>query len=148
LLLERLQPTGLGHVHAAEPGFPVVESRPADPVLAADLCRLHAGFLLPQDPDDLLFREPRSLHRPPPSMGGLYSNLAEVQGLRSRSPNVGPIDVAVLTNLDGRNWWNLPIRVGIEIKLRQDRMSWLGRLIEGHCGKLSRYAEQCQGRDF
>ncbi|HEV2562269.1 MAG TPA: hypothetical protein VGT78_09015, partial [Rhizomicrobium sp.] len=46
--------------------------------------RLHTAFLLPQNRNDLLFREPQSLHRPYPFPGaGLYSNLEEVQGLRS-----------------------------------------------------------------
>jgi hypothetical protein len=37
--------------------LPLVEGRAADPVLAADIRRLRIRLLLPQDPDDLLFRE-------------------------------------------------------------------------------------------
>ena len=48
-------------------GLPLVEGRAADPVLAADIRRLRARLLLPQDPDDLFFREPARLHRPSPS---------------------------------------------------------------------------------
>jgi hypothetical protein len=49
--------------------------------------------VLLQDPDNLLFREPRSLHRPPLSGDGLYSFLQEVWGLRS-TPAVPVIGVA------------------------------------------------------
>src|SRR4051812_20353697 len=41
-------------------------------------------LVLAQYPDELLFREPRTLRRPYPSqVAGLYLNLEEVQGLRS-----------------------------------------------------------------
>jgi len=42
---------------AAVLGLPLVESRAADPVLAADVDRLCPGLLLAQNPDDLLCRE-------------------------------------------------------------------------------------------
>ena len=65
-------------------GLPLVEGRAADPVLAAHIRRLRPRLLLPQDPDDLFFREPAPLHRPSPFRGdGLYPNLEEIQGLRS-----------------------------------------------------------------
>src|SRR6185437_12801302 len=41
-----------------------VERRRADPVLAAHLGGRKPGLLLAQHRNDLLFREPRSLHRP------------------------------------------------------------------------------------
>ena len=44
-------------------GFPVVEARLADPVLPAQVGRLHAGLVLFQDGNDLLFRMPIALHR-------------------------------------------------------------------------------------
>src|SRR6185369_7105935 len=46
----------------AVPGLPFVERRAADAVLAAHVGRLCPGLLLPQYPDDLLFREPARLH--------------------------------------------------------------------------------------
>src|SRR5918996_509333 len=45
-------------------GLPTVKGRAADPMLAANIGRLRPGLLLPQDRNDLLFRMPRSLHRP------------------------------------------------------------------------------------
>ena len=43
----------------------------ADPVLAAHLGRLRPGLLLPQNADDLLFRELACLHVHPPAGDGL-----------------------------------------------------------------------------
>ena len=60
LLLERLQPLGVGHLHAAVLRPPRVERRVADPVLAAQLRSRCPGLLLLQDPDDLLLGEPRA----------------------------------------------------------------------------------------
>src|SRR5579863_6821602 len=60
LVLELLEPLGLGYIHAAELCFPGVERRRADPVLAADLGGRKPRRLLPQNPNDLFFREPRS----------------------------------------------------------------------------------------
>jgi hypothetical protein len=48
---------------APETALPVVERRLADPVLAAQIGRLRSSLVLLQHPDDLLFAEPRSLHR-------------------------------------------------------------------------------------
>src|SRR5262245_7992449 len=83
LVLERLQPLGVRHLEAAILRLPFVERRAADPVLAADVRGLRAGLLLPQNPDDLLFREPARLHVHPPAGDGLYPSLAEIAGLRS-----------------------------------------------------------------
>src|SRR5690606_36571729 len=58
LVFKRLQPTSLRHVEPAELVLPFVKCRRADPVTPTHLRRRHSGFLLPQDPDDLLFREP------------------------------------------------------------------------------------------
>lgn len=58
LVLQRLQPLGLRHVEPAEPGLPLVECRLADPMPPADIRRRNTRLLLPQDRDDLLFREP------------------------------------------------------------------------------------------
>nr|P17986.1 RecName: Full=Insertion element ISR1 uncharacterized 30.8 kDa protein A [Rhizobium sp.]CAA29833.1 unnamed protein product [Rhizobium sp.] len=71
LILERLEPPSLRHVEPAKLGLPFVKGRRADPVASAHLRRRYTGLLLPQDPDDLLFREPRSLHSVRPSLGGL-----------------------------------------------------------------------------
>jgi hypothetical protein len=66
-------------------GHTLVKRRLADPVLAADVRRLHPCLLLAQDRDDLFFREPRSLIVRLLPVVGLYSNLAEIRGLRSRA---------------------------------------------------------------
>jgi hypothetical protein len=58
LILQRLQPLRLRHFQPAEPGFPFVEDRRADAVLAANLRRRNPGLLLPQYRNNLLFREP------------------------------------------------------------------------------------------
>jgi len=55
--LKRLQPFGLGDVHAAEPGLPVLEGRFRDPVLARQIGGLRAGLVRLQQSNDLLFRE-------------------------------------------------------------------------------------------
>lgn len=61
----------------------------ADPVLAADVRRRAPRFLLTQDADDLLFREPALTHRPSPSWSyGLYPNLEEIEGLRSTAISI------------------------------------------------------------
>lgn len=46
---------GLGDVHAAELGFPLVDARIADAVLAAQVRDHDAGLVLLQDADDLFF---------------------------------------------------------------------------------------------
>src|SRR3546814_4535656 len=58
LVLQHLQPSRLRHVQPAIPGLPLVEGGIRDAVTTADIRRLRTGLLLPQDPDDLLFREP------------------------------------------------------------------------------------------
>lgn len=51
---------------------------------AAHIRRPLTGLLLTQDRDDLLFAEPTALHLIRLLMGdGLYSNMEEIQGLRS-----------------------------------------------------------------
>lgn len=57
---------GIGDVHAAELRLPGIECRFRHPMLPTKIGALRSGFMLSQDPDDLLFREPRSLHRPSP----------------------------------------------------------------------------------
>jgi hypothetical protein len=64
LVLKLLEPLGLGHIHPAKLSLPTVKRRYADPVLAAHLGGRNARLLLAQYRNDLLFREPRSLHRP------------------------------------------------------------------------------------
>src|SRR5208283_697910 len=63
LALKSLQPLGLGHLKPAVLGFPVVEARLANPVLAAQLGRLYPGLVLLQDRNNLFFRIPLALHR-------------------------------------------------------------------------------------
>src|SRR6266851_2232103 len=60
---ERLQSLGVRHLHAAEPGLPVVQRRFRHPVLPAQIRGLRSRLVLAQDRDDLLFRKPASLHR-------------------------------------------------------------------------------------
>lgn len=62
LVLKRLQPLRLRHIHAAELGLPVVERRVRNPVPAAQVGDLRARLLFPQHPDDLLFRKSLPLH--------------------------------------------------------------------------------------
>src|SRR5690606_36793306 len=69
LLLQRLQPLGLRHLHAAILLAPCVERRIGDAVLAAQLRRRQSRLMLFQDADDLLFREPGSFHYPSPLSG-------------------------------------------------------------------------------
>src|SRR5262249_23586060 len=83
LILERLQPLGVRHLEATLLSLPLVESRTADPVLAANIGRLGPSFLLAQHPDDLLFREPARLHVHPLTGDGLYPFLEEISGLSS-----------------------------------------------------------------
>ncbi len=63
LAFQPLQALGLGDLKPAVLGLPVVEARLTDPVLAAQLGRLHPGLALLQDRNDLLFRMPLALHR-------------------------------------------------------------------------------------
>ena len=99
LIFKLLQLAGIGHIHAAKPGFPFVIRGVADPVLAPDISGRHAAFLRPQYPDDLLFREPCLPHRPTPSQAvGLYSFLDQFAGLRSHN---------VSTRLTGDCLWCL-----------------------------------------
>ncbi len=58
LILHRLQPLRLAHVHPAELLLPAIRRRRTDPMLTAHICRLHTSLMLLQDPDDLLFRMP------------------------------------------------------------------------------------------
>jgi len=83
LVLERLQPLGIRDLEAAILGLPFVEGRAADPVPATQIGGLRPGLLLPQDSDDLLFREPACLHVHPPVGDGLYPSSEEIPGLRS-----------------------------------------------------------------
>jgi hypothetical protein len=55
LVLHRLQPLRLAHIHPAVLRLPAIECRRADPVLTTEIRRLHASLVLLQYPDDLLF---------------------------------------------------------------------------------------------
>jgi hypothetical protein len=61
----------------------IAERRAADPVLTAHVGRLRSGLMLPQNPDDLLFREPARLHVHPLPGDGLYPFLEKFSGRRS-----------------------------------------------------------------
>ena len=87
LVLNLLEPLGLGHLHPAKLRLPTVEGRRADPVLAAHLSGRKPRLLLAQHPNDLLFCEPRSLHGPVLSSGRtLASRGGNLGGRSSRSP--------------------------------------------------------------
>jgi hypothetical protein len=58
LVFQSLQFTGIRNVHPAKLGLVLVKGCLGDAVLAADIRRLHPGFLLTQYPDDLFLREP------------------------------------------------------------------------------------------
>src|SRR3954469_19466444 len=62
LVLERLEPLGLGHIHTPVTGFPVVQRGFRDPVLARQIGRLGPSLVILQHRNDLLFRKPGSLH--------------------------------------------------------------------------------------
>ena len=83
LILQHLRPARIRHIEPAVLRLPLVERRAADPVLAAHIRRLRPRLLLPQDRDNLLFREPAPLHRPCPPIDGLYPIPEGFHGLRS-----------------------------------------------------------------
>ena len=58
LLLEAVQPLGLADVHPAILGFPLLNGRNADALLAAPIGHGNPGHMLFQDADDLGFGEP------------------------------------------------------------------------------------------
>ena len=60
---------GVRHAHPAELGLPGVDRALGYAVLARQLARFRAGLVLPQDPDDLLFRKSRSFHSVRPFKG-------------------------------------------------------------------------------
>src|ERR1700738_5104250 len=62
LVLELLQTLGLGDVHAAVFGLPIIQRRFRDPVLAREIGGLRARLMLPQHANNLLVRKPGSLH--------------------------------------------------------------------------------------
>nr|BAH89853.1 UDP-glucose pyrophosphorylase [uncultured bacterium] len=68
LLLQRLQPLGLRHLHAAILLAPGVKGRVGYPVFAAQLTGRHASLMLLQNADDLFLRKPGSLHCLSPSL--------------------------------------------------------------------------------
>jgi hypothetical protein len=58
LVLQRPQPLGVGRLHTAELGLPLVEGGPADAMPAAQVLGLGPRIMFLQNPNDLLFREP------------------------------------------------------------------------------------------
>ncbi len=64
-----------------------------------------------------------------------------------RARGTPPIDIVILSEDDDKDWWRIPIRVGIEIKLRQDRRN-LSALALGDFQKLTRYAKESAGSKF
>src|SRR5205823_10698620 len=80
LVLQRPQPLGVGYIETAELGLPFIKRRRADPVFATDLCCWNPGLLFPQHRDDLLFREPSSLHRPSLRLGRTLVSFGGVSG--------------------------------------------------------------------
>jgi hypothetical protein len=62
LVLHRPKFLGLGHIHAAELGFPFVDAGITDTVLAAKVSDRDACLVLLQDADDLFFRKSTALH--------------------------------------------------------------------------------------
>ena len=71
LVLERLQPLGLGHRHPGILRLPGIERAFRHAVLAAEIGTLRACLMLLQDANDLLFRQSRLLHRPSSPWAGL-----------------------------------------------------------------------------
>ena len=62
LVLKPLRALGLADVHPTILGFPLVDGRIADAVLAAQICDGNPGLVLFQNADDLIFGEPAALH--------------------------------------------------------------------------------------
>jgi hypothetical protein len=62
LVLQRLQPPGVGQVHPAVLSLPIIKGRLGNAVFAAKIRNLRDRLLLAQNPDDLLFRKPLPLH--------------------------------------------------------------------------------------
>jgi hypothetical protein len=87
------------YLHAAVLGLPVVKRRFRDAVLARQIRRLRPGLVLLQHPDDLIFREPCSLH------------LSVLQEGRTLNP--------VEENLSGRSTRAVPrVRAGARLENR------------------------------
>ena len=75
LNFERLEPLGLGHIHAAELGAPLVERGVAEAPFAAQLLDRHPSIGLLQETDDLLFAVSALLHvRHSPWFDGLLNS--------------------------------------------------------------------------
>lgn len=69
-------------------------------MLAAQIGCLRARFVFAQNRNDLLFRKPRTLHRPYPFQGpALCSNSEEVQRLRSLPKLVSNDDLPTFVGL-------------------------------------------------
>src|SRR3984957_9992321 len=64
LVLHRLKPLRLAHFHPAVLRLPAIKCCRADPMLPANIRRLHPSLMLLQDPDDLLLCVPALLHAP------------------------------------------------------------------------------------
>jgi len=62
-VLAMRQPLGHMDVHTAMLGLPIAERGFRDDVLAREIVRLCAGFVLLQHRNDLFFRNPCSLHQ-------------------------------------------------------------------------------------
>src|SRR6056297_1312100 len=83
--LQRLQPPGVGHFHAAILRPPLVEGRIANPVLAAQILCAQPSLVLLQNANDLFFAETASLHRLSPSVENrLTSNRGLFRGAGHR----------------------------------------------------------------
>src|SRR5205085_1663294 len=83
LVLKRPKPLSVRHLHSPLLRLPFVKRGIADAVFAADISRLRTSFLLPQNANDLLFREPIALHVHPRPGYGLYHLLEDIEGLTS-----------------------------------------------------------------
>lgn len=90
LLLKRLQPLRVRHLHPAELGLSCVTRRAADLVPAAQLRRLRAHLLLPLKANDLLLREIRSLHGPVLSLGRTLTSDGGDMGGRAAATRFPP----------------------------------------------------------
>src|SRR5205085_9714357 len=89
LVLKRPKPLSVRHLHSPLLRLPFVKRGIADAVFAADISRLRTSFLLPQNANNLLFREPIALHVHPRPGYGLYQLLEDIEGLTSRAASSG-----------------------------------------------------------
>src|SRR5215510_5664320 len=88
---ELLQSAKLRDIQTAVAGFPVIEGRVADAVLAHQLRHLHTRLGLLQDRDDSFFGKPRLLHSSSPSQENSTPKWSCASGGYNKPPVPAPM---------------------------------------------------------